>query len=401
MKKETITLLIMLAVLIFFIILGIIFWNYQPPSTPVQIRSFQLDYFPFGFWGGNQSTTDTTRNTCQLYQFEGQMETIGGQLMAVPANSTLNPEVLNALTPQPNSGCYDVDQIIAAQVQHTCVSLSDFASGDFVGTNPPPSGSQIFCVAADGQRSSLGTTEVYYTQDSSLFDAQGNPSGSLQCSTQKCNGTLNFLAFNYQPGGPELIYDIASCMSIDNTDPTNPVFSAKTCDIGDQTQIFRVNQAMPQSNTTASQDTQDADESGKVGVVATLYHRASGLLVVPNADITGLTLANNFEKIWALVPQLFGSTVASPQQIVYVGDLTSDQIAQFNAVLNYTQLLNLIIGTNRKSIQLDGNGGFVLAPFVTYPRVSTPTPADYLASFQPVNYVLFNQTLFTTQPTVF
>lgn len=401
MHPLTLAIIIVVGIIVFFIILGIIFTVFKPNKADTLAADLSA-YNQVGFWGPNQQGPDSTRNTCQIYNFNGEMVTIDGQLTALPAQPSLNSDILNNITPEPPGACYDLDQIVAAQVIHTCNTTQNIQSGDVIGVDASGTPGISYCIKDDGSKASPGTSETYYSQNSSLYDNNGNNTGQLTCDVPACQGILSLLAFNYQPGQTQQIYDYALCLSIQS--PTS--FVGKTCDISDQTQLVRMSRYNPSADTTSTGNGQQPITSGgKSGVISNLYDRVSGQCIIAD-DSNNLVLDIDCNRYWALVPNLNGTSLRSLQQIVFVKNLTADQIAQFNATLSSDKLLSLITSLNLYSIQLTSSidSTLVMRPFVTLPLVN-PTPdqieAANLASFQYVNYAIFNSVLFTQSASVF
>lgn len=391
MHPLTWAIIIIVALIIFFIIIGIIFASFKPDTT-AQIPADLAAYDQLAIWGPNETGPDSSRNTCQVYNFDGAMVTIDGQLTAMPAEPSLSPAILDAKTPAVPGVCYDLDQIVAAQVVHTCNTVQNIQAGDIIGTNAAGQKGISFCVKSDATRAAPGTSENYYAQDSSIFDANGVNTSQLSCDIPPCQGILSLLAFNYQPNQTQQIYDNALCLSIQS--PTD--FVGKTCDISDRTQLVRMSRYNASADTTSTGGGQQPITSGgKSGVITNLLDRDTGQCIISDAS-NNLMLDPDCNRYWALVPNLYGTKETSPQQIVYIKNLTADQIAQFNATLSYDKLLSLIASLNLYSIQLNSatDPTLVLKPFSTDKN-------DTLASFQYVNYAVFNSVLFTSAPSIF
>jgi len=382
-------LVFLLVLVIVFVIIAVIIRSNlpAPPDPRVEQLEFLNQYNNVAIWGPNMRSLDTTRNTCYLYQFQGSMDFSSPQPRAVPANPSTNTQALNALTPLPQTSCFDVDQVAAAQVMHTCTQLpatTALQNGD--GTTAS------LCIAQTGARVPTGTTDTYYTQNATLFDTNGNSVAFVACTSTPCNGTLSLLALNYVTDGSTQLYNNALCITTDDV-----TFAGVRCDLSDQNQLVRVVR-QPAPNASSGQATQDASRDGRFGVLCRLYFRLRGTYYDVNSTQTGLVLTTNTNFIWCLVGKLVGSSVTGPQQIVYVGKLTPDQQSTFNGQLSTDQLIQNIQSLNLLSIQLadTSSGAVIVAPYVTYPNSSGPTSQANLATFYNVNYNLFNATLFTT-----
>ena len=401
MEPLTWTIIIIIGIIVFFIILGIIFAIFKP-KTQDNIPAALAAYDQIAFWGPNEQGPDNTRNTCQVYNFDGAMVTVDGQLTALPAQPSLNPAILDQKTPGTPGVCYDLDQIVAAQVTHTCNTTQNIQTGDIIGVDAAGQKGVSFCIRTDSSRAAPGTSENYYSQSSSLFDSSGNNTGQLTCDIPACQGILSLLAFDYQPGQTQQVYNYALCLSIQS--PTS--FIGKPCDISDQTQLVRMSRYNPSADTTSTGGGQQPITSGgKSGTVTNLFDRVSGQCIIADTN-NNLVLDTDCNRYWALVNNQTGTQLSSRQQIVFIKNLTPDQIAQFNATLSSDKLLDLITSLNLYSIQLNSNSDstLVMRPFVTFPNLN-PTPdqinAANLASFQYVNYAIFNSVLFTNSASVF
>lgn len=395
----TIALIIGLALIILFIVIGFVFRSFQATATD-PIPDFLKQYQTISFWGPNIQGSDSTRNTCHLYNFSGAMTVIDGDLTAVPAQPSLNPAILDNVPPQALKQCYDLDQITAAQVYHVCTTEPELEAGNFAGFDASGQEGVSFCIRDDGSRAPVGSQEIYYTQNSSLFDANGNSTGSISCNTPPCQGILSLMAFNYRPGEQQDIYDMALCMSIQD----ETTFIGKKCDISDSSQLVRLSRIYPSANTNSTGNGKNPIQTGgKNGSITNIYDRDTGTCVIVNPDDpNSLILDTDCNRYWALSPYLDGTNQISPQQIVWGKDLTSDQIAEFNATLSADKLLALIQENNLTSIQLTDvveGSPLVVKPFAVFPKLNPPD--DERASFQPVTYPLFNQILFTNTPSVF
>jgi len=400
-KPETIVVWVMVLIIVIFIIIAVVLHIFTPVPITNPASYYIQKYNNIGLWGGNVRSDDPVRSVCHLYQFEGALANVdfgsGPELTAIPASPSLDPDILNQLTPQDLQSCYDLDQLAAAQVMHTCVTTTDVTNSQFIFTDAEGNTGVSFCVGADGTRVPIGTSEVYYTQTSTIFDPTTQTPSTLSCQNTTCPGTLSLMAFWYQPNnGTTPIYNNALCLS---SDVNGTDFLGVPCDLGQQEQLVRITRAGAPTPGTSNQQT----TNGRLGVLASLYFRLSGKYIVPNDLRTGLALSTDNTKVWALVPQLNGTTRIGVQQIVYIGDLTPSQQSQFNNTLSADDLLNLILTLQLKSIQIQNlfTKRLILDVYSTYATGGSPSPANLQATFMYVNYNLFNQILLTTQSTAF
>lgn len=237
-------LLIFLMIVFVVVLCFAIGWTYRnnnasrppalPPISPPQV------------WSSPIPTTDPIKSICQLYQFPGaKVEGPSGEIY-VPGAPTFASNVLNGLTGEPGrigSNCLDFDQIIAQQVQRTCIQPHGTAQ-DAIS----------YCYKLNGELVPLGTTEVFYSNN----DCASLPS---------CNGQLALISVNYQqppPTGPTGNF----CLTVVNDEGA---IEALPCDPTNDNQIFRITR----SNIGQDPRTVTAAQ-GQNGIVTQILQRSSG-----------------------------------------------------------------------------------------------------------------------------
>lgn len=381
--------ILMAAIIIIFVILGIIFagQNNQAnkPADPSQQTSL---YVNLDTWSIPVPSGGTGRNVCSLYTFPGQMQ----GSFAVPGEPTLNFDVLNSLTPNPVlPSCVDVDQIAAQQVTHTC---------NFTVLGVTGASAVSWCYETDGTLASPGTTETFYQNC-------GNDGSSSNIPA--CAGELALVSLNYTqttPGMtcPQGVFPQTS-FCIQGTGGTS--LALAQCDISNENQLFRVVRSNPGNP--------DPNLQSNSGILAQLFDRNNNLCIVPGVTgSTGNAVAGtpailgtcspNIGTVWALIPSFSnidgqpvsgtghtgctavgqtGCIAQSPPQMAYIGGIT--QVPQLRTV---TDVINFINNNNIMSLTASSpTGGPV---FVSPYSFNQLDPTQHLSSSQYINYALYN-----------
>lgn len=272
----------LLAVSIFIIISALViggaWWyrNYKIP-TPAPPSPYDAPLV----WGKPTKGPNEEKNFCQIYTFPTSIASLSPSSVLVPGNPTFNSEILDSL--QGKSGttgttgitgsvktslCIDSDQMLAIQLQHTCIAPNGVVNGAITR-----------CNLINGGTTGLGGTEIYYSNSG--------------CSrTLLCPGAISFVSINYQaPGNPDFY-------CIQKQGPGNSVIMAPCnppqTDV--DSQLFRVTSINPGQNPSNLRPGQ-----GQNGLLTQFLDRDSGLCLVPG----NTTLSTEYD------PSYVGCTGAS------------------------------------------------------------------------------------------
>jgi len=370
--------------------------------------SYQEEYLPFAYWGPVYPSTDTERNKCKLYQFPGtltsQYPPYCFQLRGEPGSPTMDPLILGTMEPLPLPSCYDVDQQVAAQVQHACITNEQLEAENYSGVDAE--GNSIsFCTRLDGGKAQVGESEALYTTSATLIDPVTGQTGSIACNVSRCAGVLSFYGLNYKTltftgSSYQPIYPVCAgsntwgygirCLAVEGENVV-----ARVCNIEEQNQIFRVTRVQADEGVPSYSST---DEEGKSGTFAQIYHRLSNTCL--NADVSQTKLIlGSCGANWALIPAVNGTERSAVQQTVWVASLSDEQRQQL-PTLGGDELLSFVTSLGLRSLQLDVNAGVVLGAYATY--TNGQYRDDYaMPSSQYIDYTLYNSILFSSQPYTF
>jgi hypothetical protein len=380
-------------VLVVFATVGIWWWirNHIPP-TPAPPTKYTAPLV----WSKGKPSTDKDKNTCQLYQFPTAIVNLDGFPVAVPGNPTFNTEILNGL--QGNSTypeCLDNDQLVAQQLQHTCIAPNGVIEGAIVK-----------CITTSGGITGLGGQEDFYS--------------SVNCyNVPPCLGQLSLLSINFQvPNNPNIV-----CLQRNNS-----VITANGCNPSINEQLFRITRVDPGQDPGTLKPGQ-----GQNGLFAQILDRDSGMCVtVSNEDgstvydpryagITGCSgptgliggLALELQPcvgvtgtsggtgitilypgyVWAAIPSLdycsstggctAGNTLTTPPQITFVGNLPIENIplgTGYNGYTGSSAVVQWLIDNNAQSMYYGGGGGnVIMQPFGT--NVKACNQQGYVAQY--------------------
>lgn len=198
-------------------------------------------------WSQPTPGPDPKKNTCQLYQFPSI--NLNGTI--IPGTPTFDSNILNKLTGQLKYPmCLDTDQIIAQQLQHTCIAPRGVVDGSITR-----------CFLMDGSIGKLGDKEIYYSNS--------------QCfNVPPCPGRLSVVSLNFQAPGFSNIY----CLQKNGL---NANITMAPCDPSNENQIFRVTRIDPGQNPNSLKQGE-----GQNGLFAQIFDRDTGLCVVPGNSTT-------------------------------------------------------------------------------------------------------------------
>lgn len=377
------TIIIVVLILLITILIGISAWykeNYSPTLNPDNAPPPPKTFT----WGPVKAGPDPTKNYCQLYQFPIENIVIDGIPTVVPPNPTFASSVLDSLEGATGiPGCLDVDQIVAQQVQHTCVAPQGVPTG---------TGTVITtCNLLNGGTTGIGGSEIYY-------------SNALCPASKLCPGQLSVLSTSYTSN---INNDI--CWEKNSN---NQIIPAK-CDPTNANQLFRITRMNIGDNPQAI-----PSNLGNSGLQTRIYDRTTGLCVVPsrNGSFTKLPGCGSLIKLgdlltmgpctsvyqgfdWLFFPSISycpypggcggctGSTGCSapvgsnvcvggpgctgvvgtitPPQFIYIGNLDLKTIPQTpDGVDGLSFLMSWLISQNARSVVCGGpgQGDIVLAP---------------------------------------
>lgn len=399
---------ILIGIIVIFVIIGIIFFVIKPYVQSRSPASYQLEYQPFAFWSAAAKTEDTDRNVCNLYQFSGtydrRFEPVNGVYRLIPAQPSVDASIVDQMTPLPTPACYDVDQQILVKAEHTCIKLSSLEEGDFTGQNAQGEKGVSFCTTFEGTRADVGSTEDYYAGGVTYVNSAGQ-SSTVTCNQLPCLGSIGLVGLGYRvidysdylhPVSIEPVQDSADGISgmrclTKNAD----VVSVTTCDGTDQSQIFRIlrqQYGVPQPSSTSTR------KSGTYGNTAIIVDRATSSTCLNYDNDAGRLVFNNScnPYNWALYNAITTKEYGSPQQIVYIGNLTDDQKQNLFFQKNPTDIWNTIQEYDLMSLKLVQDSDTpILSPFYIYLQTEKTNEIG-LHGGQLVDYTLFNEITFGT-----
>lgn len=232
----------------------------------------------------NGTPVTSPRGTCSLYVYPGATVSVNGNDVFQPPNPSLDPNVVNNLTPQSSDvACTDFDEQILALMTRTCQGKT---------------GQTSFCINYDGSSAQPGDIELYYS--------------SSNCSTPGvCYGTLGLFGLNFAPDPTQGL-----CIKKD----TNQL-KIEPCDPSNEKQIFRISRANPGVIPPTVMDTSQPQTTSS-GIFAQFLDRDTGLCFNPVSNtvnsLTTLSICND-QYIWALIPYFeVEGGIKAPQQIAYV-----------------------------------------------------------------------------------
>lgn len=408
-KSNNTLLYILIGIIVIFVILAIIFYVIKPYIETRSPASYQVEYQPFAFWSAAGKTADTDRNYCNLYQFSGiydrRFEPVNGVYRLIPAQTSVDASIVDQMTPLPATACYDVDQQILVKAEHTCIKLSSLEAGDFTGSDAQGTEGVSFCTTFSGNRADIGSTEDYYANGVTYLNSAGQ-SQQVNCGQLPCLGSIGLVGLGYRvtdysdPLKPVSIQPVED--SADGTwgmrcitKSTDGIVNITTCDGTDQNQIFRIlrqQYGMPQPPEN------DTRKVGTYGNTAVIVDRATSSTCL-NYDVDSETMVFNNKCSpynWALYNAMKTKDKGSPQQLVYIANLTDDQKQNLFFQKNPTDIWATIQEYNLFSLIL-GQGVDIplLAPYYIY-TLDDRTNTIGLNSAQIVDYTLFNNIAFGT-----
>lgn len=408
-SSSNIILWILVGTIVIFVILGIIFFVIKPYIENKSPASYQLEYQPFAFWSAASKTTDYDRNFCNLYQFQGihdkNFDPVEGVNHLIPAQTSVSASIVDGMSALPAPSCYDVDQLILVKGQHTCIKLSSLEEGDFIGVNASGGKGVSFCTEFNGDRADIGATEEYYADGMTYLNSYGD-SQVVSCGQLPCMGTIGLIGLGYRVrdySNPKLPVSI---MPVQNTTDgyegmkciikdSYGSLSVSVCDGTNQGQIFRI---LRQQYGVPMPPPSDTRKSGTYGNTALIVDRStSSTCLNYDADTNSIVFNDQCTVYnWGLFNSMNTATKASPQQIVYIGSLTSDEKKNLFLQKNPDDIWSVIEEYGLYSLVLDQTSTTIgFEPFYTYDP-SAKTNEIGLHGSQLVDYTLFNNICFGT-----
>jgi len=233
--------------------IGLWFRNHSHP-TPHPPSPYQSPLV----WGPPVPGPNSSKNYCQLYQFPTSILPINSVPTVFPGTPSFNPNTLNILHGSPvNRSCIDSDQILAQQVQHSCVQPN--------GTDNTISR----CFLINGGTTGIGGSESYYTN-----------SGCL--NIPPCVGELSLVSINYQSPTVTGTYCLQS-------NGTGSNISISLCNPSNPSQLFRITRTNPGQNPNTIPPGQ-----GQNGLLAQILDRNTNLCVVSGTGTTNIIFDPNY-----------------------------------------------------------------------------------------------------------
>lgn len=305
-------LLIFLIIVILFVIIYLILFSrgsFTPPALAKVITPSQhiLDYKIPSPWSKAIPVSGVT-GTCRAITFSGELG-----LPSIPSYSVLNSCLGSTCFDLNNQqSCFDQDQLFVQEVKHTC----NISEGPAAG---------VGCRKIDGTFALEDEEETYYR-------SCGN--------AEQCGGSIGILATNFNPtsfisGSVSGLVCIAVSETLVGETYTYDIPKGKQCDIGDLTQLFRVERFSRSSTGSYKHDSS--------GLVGRIVHRRSGKCLAPvltqnaqgNYILTSATSGSDLDLIpcetlgrdgvwWGFTPPITApdNSSAAPQQIVYIPDIS-------------------------------------------------------------------------------
>lgn len=388
-------------IIIIMIALGIGWWNRNhkvpSPDAPTKFTSVTA-------WGTPTLGPDSTKNTCQLYQFPSSFITIGSTQTVLPGTPTFDSSILDSLQGIPKYPvCLDPDQIMATQFQHECTDPMGVVDGSINR-----------CYLINGGITGLGGTETYYS-NISIKDVGG-------CSTvAACPGQLSVISVNYQAPNPGFPINCIVNNGADNA-------TMAPCDPVAANQLFRI------TRINAGQNPNNLNPGdGQKGLFSQILDRETGLCLnmgtgtsstfynpyaapgcsgagnlVTGSNVVMTTCTGGMTRfapgyVWAFIPSLVycknpggchgchgctgcaqqnpldntcsgcvGCTgfqnIITPPQIVYVGNLDISTFptgtSEYNGLMGSSAIVQWLIDNEAQSLYYGGSdGNLVLAPY--------------------------------------
>lgn len=346
---------VLIIFIIFFVVVAIYYGVSTKPNVPVNPNVFTEKYGDIAFWRGTDSVPGV-RGNCSLYNFPGSNSSVFYPCSVpfptgLPGQPSLETSTLDALTPENETGCVDIDQIVARKVTRMCDST--------VGAK-----SASECVSPDGTRYKVGEKEIIYTTDG--------------CDVTACDGSLSLVAVGYS-----VVSNVPACDGIKCLESqTNGGVETATCNISDENQLYRISRY---------------DFNGKPnpsGLLVQILDRSSGMCMVPNGNLDDIVISECGDPGWAAFPELKGDTTTATQQLVWIGELNQFELEDIFSVNSVDQIISKIVGYGVKSMQLRSDDTLGFLPFFWYTNTTPPT-ADQLrrATGQIIDYTLYNTIL--------
>lgn len=368
---EIFVLVLYICIIGFFIFLALFYKHPKAPKKSDIVPSYQNAYEEFTFWEADDKTT----NACKTYTFKPGLtsETECGFNKGINSNISLKYSILSTITPEAIGTCYDVDQIVAKKVKRICQTTADIQAALTNAENAKGEKGKGYCIKENGDQALVGQSEDVYEST---------------CNVQPCAGTLSLLLLNYKP---KAVCNTPKAIVIES----DGKLVLKTPNLIDNTQYFRVVRA----DIGKTPDTVGIDK-GKSGRLVQLLHRSTNSYLEVISGI--LSSKGKGGAKWILIQTLVSATNISPQQLVWGGDLTLDNIKSIYSVKSVDEFFTLATTLGLKSLQWDGVATTPsLLPFYKQAANVTPGAAYQRATSQYVNVTLYNSIMFNDKPVSF
>lgn len=334
MKTDEIVIITLLV--IFFILLLYLTIYYHNNNIIISTNSSSTTAVPIS-WGKTTPSSDPYRSECLLYQFPDI--SISGQTYA--PTPSLDSNILNRLNGIPPGDCYDTDQIVAQQLQRTCIQ-NDLVENAISN-----------CWTTNGERAPIGYQETYYGTCTDF---------------RPCTGSLGYLALNF--GKPNCQNNnISSSLCLTKLGQTQVGF--ETCSLRDDRQKWRLNRTSPTIYPSLNSD----------GNIGQIYDRVSQQCLIVQNGKTQLGDCTDSLNWWMVPPLQDGNLISSPQ-FVYLGNVDPRELPT-----DPGQYLNFI--RTNGLLSMAPNNQSNLAPYAN----NSQTIAGQQQSAQFINQTLFNPIL--------
>jgi len=347
--------LVFAIIILAFVLIGIL-WvrgDFTPKTQPkigdAEIQKFLNEVTEKIGWGPPQAVPGGTRNRCGLYTFPATDS--GNEIML--GMPTLDSDTLQSMTPTTKiPRCVSPNQIVARQVQRTCVSNGD---------------KDFRCLSDTGEEFMVGQTIRFFEQ----------------CQVKECPGEFGLIALDYSVSDGQLSTD-TRCLTLQSgTD----ILSLAQCDVTKPEQYFQIERR---------------NEMGKVnknGDFASILHTDSMKCVYPTDFLSSNGGAGAVEAkikvadcgsansvIWLLIPPkevvIAGESSVVPQQIGFTSKLFK---------INTQTLEEYLENEGLAMFPVEGE-----SVILEKPQLNNSFPIGMQATTQIINYKLFDD--FTSWP---
>jgi len=347
--------LVFAIIILAFVLIGIL-WirgDFTPKPQPkignAEIQQFLNEVTEKIGWGPTQAVPGGTRNRCGLYTFPTTSS--GGEIML--GMPTLDSDTLQSMTPTTKiPRCINPNQIVARQVQRTCVGNGD---------------KDFRCLSDTGEEFMVGETIRFFEQ----------------CQIKECPGEFGLIALDYSVSNGQLSADTRCVTLQSGTD----ILSLAECDPTKPEQYFQIERR------------NEMDKIEENGDFASIIHTDSMKCVYPSMLISSTEGTGAVEAkikvadcgtansvVWLLIPPkeviIAGQQSVVPQQIGFTSKLFK---------INTQTLQEYLEDDGLAMFPVDGE-----SVILEKPQLDNSIPIGMKATTQIINYKLFDD--FTSWP---